>query len=151
MGCDNFSPEDRWGTFPGGSIGWVLSEESWMKANFLQLLKARASYGRAGQSITGAGRYPYQGTYASGAGYAFGTSQSIVNGVYESAAGNPNNKWEISDMVNVGLDFDFFQSKLYGSVDLFKEWRSNILVTRSTIPTILCVSAPRDSYGKAES
>lgn len=151
MGCDNFSPDDRWGTFPGGSIGWVLSEESWMKSNFISLLKARASYGRAGQSITGAGRYPYQGTYASGGGYSFGTSQSYINGVYESKAGNLNNKWEISDMVNVGLDFDFFQNRLYGSVDLFKEWRSNILVTRSTVPTILGVSAPQDSYGKAES
>ena len=38
MGCDNFSPDDRWGTFPGGSIGWVLSEESWMKSNFISLL-----------------------------------------------------------------------------------------------------------------
>ncbi len=150
MGCDNFSPDDRWGTFPGGSIGWVLSEESWMRSKNIELLKARASYGRAGQSYTGAGRYPYQGTYASGGGYSFGTSQSYINGVYESKAGNLNNKWEISDMVNVGLDFDFFQHKLYGAVDLFKEWRSNILVTRSTVPTILGVTAPQDSYGKAE-
>ncbi len=150
MGCDNYSPDDRWATFPGGSIGWVMSEESWLKSKNISLLKLRASYGRAGQSYTGAGRYPYQGTYASGGGYSFGTSQSYINGVYESKAGNLNSKWEISDMLNLGVDFDFFQNKLYGSVDVFKEWRSNILVTRSTVPIILGVTAPQDSYGKTE-
>ena len=150
MGSDNFMEGERYGTFPGGSVAWVLSEEPWLRSTNLNLLKARASYGRAGQAVTGAGRYPYQGTYASGGGYAFGTSQSTISGVYESKAGNPNNKWEISDMLNIGLDFDFFANKLYGSVDVFKEWRSNILVTRSTVPTILGVTAPQDSYGKAE-
>ncbi|MBN1183395.1 MAG: SusC/RagA family TonB-linked outer membrane protein, partial [Bacteroidales bacterium] len=151
MGCDNFAEGERFAMFPGGSLGWVVSEESWLKNANINLVKLRASYGRAGQSVTGAGRYPYQGTYASGTGYAFGTSQSTIDGVYESKAGNYNSKWEISDMVNVGLDFDFFNKKVYGSVDLFKEWRSNILVTRSTVPTILGVSAPQDSYGKVES
>ena len=50
MASDNFSPEERWGTFYGGSLGWVASEESWMKnLDFVNLLKLRASYGRAGR------------------------------------------------------------------------------------------------------
>lgn len=151
MGCDNFAENERFATFPGGSIGWVASEESWLKNKSINLLKFRASYGRAGQSITGAGRYPYQGTYATGGGYNFGTNQSYIEGAYESKAGNLNNKWEISDMLNVGVDFDFWNKKLYGSVDMFKEWRSNILVTRSTIPSLFGLSVPQDSYGKAES
>ncbi len=151
MGSDNFADGDRFGTFPGGSVGWVVSEEPWLKNIHLSLLKLRASYGRSGQAITGAGRYPYQGTYASGGGYSFGTSQSYVNGVYESKAGNYNSKWEVSDMFNAGVDFDLWNKKLYGSLDVFKEWRSNILVTRSSVPTILGVTAPQDSYGKAES
>ncbi len=151
MGCDNFAEGERFATFPGGSVGWVASEESWLKNKNISLLKLRASYGRAGQSITGAGRYPYQGTYATGGGYNFGTNQSYTEGTYESKAGNLNNKWEISDMLNVGLDFDFWNKQLYGSVDVFKEWRSNILVTRSTIPSLFGLSVPQDSYGKAES
>lgn len=151
MGCDNFDPDDRWGNFYGASVGWVASEESFIKNKNISLLKLRASYGRAGQSTTGAGRYPYQGTYAAGNGYGFGYSGSVINGFYESMAGNSNNKWEISDMVNIGLDFDFWHKKLYGAVDVFKEWRSNILVTRSTIPSIVGVSVAQDSYGKAES
>lgn len=151
MGNDNFAPGEQFATFPGASIGWLVSEESWLKNPNIDLLKLRASYGRAGQAVTGAGRYPYQGTYAAGGGYNFGTSQSGIAGVYESKAGNYNSKWEISDMANVGADFDFWHKKIYGSVDAFKEWRSNILVTRSTVPTLLGVSAPQDSYGKVES
>lgn len=150
MGSDNYAAGERFETFPGGSIGWVLSEEKWMKNSFVQLLKLRASYGRAGQAVTGAGRYPYQGTFTEGNGYNFGTSQSGTEGVYEATSGNRNIKWELSDMVNLGLDFDFWNKKLYGSFDVFKEWRSNILVSRSTIPDIYGITAPRDSYGKAE-
>ncbi|MGE0017913.1 MAG: TonB-dependent receptor, partial [Bacteroides sp.] len=87
----------------------------------------------------------------SGTGYSFGYSQSNIGGYYESKAGNSNNKWEISDMLNIGVDFDFWGKKLYGAVDVFKEWRSGILVTRSTIPSIIGVSVSSDSYGKAES
>jgi len=150
MGCDNFSPEDRWGTFWGTSLGWVASEESWLKNKNLSLLKLRASYGRTGQSNTGAARYPYQSAYSSGTGYSFGTSSSNISGIVESLAGSLNNKWELSDMLNIGLDFDVWKKKLYGSVDAFKEWRSNILVNRSTIPSLVGVTVAQDSYGKVE-
>ena len=53
-------------------------------------------------------------------------------------------------MLNIGLDWDFWNKKLYGSLDIFKEWRSNILVERSTIPNTLGVAVAKDSYGKAE-
>lgn len=151
MGCDNFDQSERFATFPGISAGWVLSEESWLKNKNINLLKLRASYGRAGQSNIGAGRYPYQSTFSEGGNYSFGTSQTEWKGAYESTTGNKNIKWELSDMVNVGVDFDIWDKKLYGSVDAFKEWRSNILVTRSTVPSLYGATVPRDSYGKAES
>lgn len=150
MGSDNYAPGERFGTFYGGSAGWLLSEEAWLKSSFVQLLKLRASYGRAGQSTTGTNRYPYQGTYVEGSGYSFGTSQSSTQGAYEATSGNRNIKWELSDMVNFGIDFDLWNKKLYGSVDIFKEWRSNILVNRSTIPSLYGMAIPKDSYGKAE-
>lgn len=151
MGSDNFAPENRWGTFWGTSVGWVASEEAWLKNKNINLLKLRASYGTSGQSSTGANRYPYQNTYSSGTGYSFGTSSSSIGGIYESLAGSYNNRWEHSEMLNLGLDFDFWNKKLYGSVDAFKEWRSNILVDRSTIPSLVGVSVAQDSYGKVES
>lgn len=152
MGSDNFREDSRWGTFYGGSLGWVASEEPWLRNNkHIDLLKLRASYGRAGQSTTGAGRYPYQNTYGASTGYGFGyNAGAYVNGFAETMAGNANNIWEISDMLNIGLDFDFWNKKLYGTVDVFKEWRSNILVTRSSVPGLLGISVAQDSYGKAE-
>lgn len=151
MGCDNFASDERFAVFPGISAGWALSEESWMKNSSFNLLKLRASYGRAGQANIGVDRYPFQGTYMEGNGYNFGTSQTSWQGAYESATGNKNIKWEISGMANVGLDWDAANKKFYGSVDVFKEWRSNILVARSTIPEgLFGASVPQDSYGKVE-
>lgn len=160
MGSDNYAKGEQFATFPGGSVGWVLSEEPWLKNKNINLLKLRASYGRAGMAVSSylpnrggtstSYRYPYQGTYATGSGYNFGTNQTYVEGTYEATAGNNNIKWELSDMLNLGVDFDFWNKKLYGSIDVFKEWRSNILVDRSTIPTVFGMTAPQDSYGKAE-
>ena len=150
MGSDNYAPDDRYAFFPGVSVGWIASEESFLNNKNLNLLKFRASLGRSGQAETGVRRYPYQGEYTQGGGYNFGTSQSYLQGVYESAAGNNNIKWELSDMLNLGVDFDLWNKKLYGQIDVFKEWRSNILVSRSTIPDMYGMTVPQDSYGKAE-
>jgi len=151
MGSDNFDADNRWDTFGGISVGWVASEEPFIKnLKVFDLLKLRASWGKAGQASTGAPRYPYQSTFATGAGYNFGTSQSYTEGSYEATAGNINNIWEVSKMWNLGIDFDLFHKKLYGQFDVFKEYRSQILVDRSTIPTLFGLTAPQDSYGKVE-
>lgn len=86
MGFDDYAPEERWGTFYGASLGWVASEESWLKNKNIDLLKLRASYGRAGQSSTGvvSDRYKYQSTYGDGTDYSFGTSSSTIQGITES-------------------------------------------------------------------
>jgi TonB-linked SusC/RagA family outer membrane protein len=155
MGNDNYAPEDRWDTFWGVGAGWILSNEPFMKrAKGIDLLKLRASYGKSGQSETtsaATGRYPYQSTFGSGTGYGFGTNATWVNGMAETLAGNTNNKWEISKMVNVGADFSFAKGRLYGSFDWFKEWRSQILINRNTIPTGIGIAVAQDSYGKVES
>ena len=170
MGNDNYAKEDRWDTFYGVGLGWILSNEKFFKADWLNLAKIRASYGRTGQSeTTGAdtGRYPYQSTFGSATGYSFGTNATGVGGMaetlagntnnkweisrMETLAGNTNNKWEISRMVNVGADWRLWNGKLYGSFDYFKEWRSDILINRNTIPTGIGIAVAKDSYGKVES
>ena len=150
MASDNYAPEDRWGNFYGASLGWVASEEAWLKNKNISLLKLRASFGHVGQSSTGSNRYPYQSTFGTSTGYSFGTSNTGVGGIAETLSGNHNNKWELSDMLNVGVDFDFWHKRLYGSFDAFKEWRSNILVTRSNTPSLLGIGVAQDAYGKAE-
>ena len=151
MGNDNFDPENRWGTFWGVSGAWNISNEKFLANPNIDQLKVRLSYGKTGQSDTGAGRYPYQSIYTQNNGYGFGFNNTWVPGYMESVAGNPNSRWEISKMVNVGLDWDFWHRRLYGSFDFFKEWRSDILVSRTTIPDILGITYAKDSYGKVES
>ena len=154
MGNDNYAPEERWDTFWGIGAGWILSNEKFLKADWLNFWKIRASYGKTGQSETtsaATGRYPYQSTFGSGTGYAFGTNATWVDGMAETLAGNTNNKWEISKMVNLGMDWRLWNGKLYGSIDYFKEWRSQILINRNTIPTGIGISVAQDSYGKVES
>ncbi len=154
MGNDNYAPEDRWDTFYGVGLGWILSNEKCLKTDWLDFWKIRASYGKTGQSETtsaATGRYPYQSTFGSGTGYAFGTNATWVDGMAETLAGNTNNKWEISRMVNAGMDWRLWGGKLYGSFDYFKEWRSNILINRNTIPAGIGISVAQDSYGKVES
>ncbi len=154
MGNDNYHPDERWDTFWGIGAGWILSNEKFLKADWLNLAKIRISYGKTGQSETtsaATGRYPYQSTYGSANGYSFGTNATGVGGMAETLAGNTNNKWEISKMVNLGADWRLWNGKLYGSFDYFKEWRSNILIDRNTIPTGIGIAVAQDSYGKVES
>lgn len=151
MGNDNFDPDNRWGTFWGVGAGWLINNEKFLQNENINLLKLRASYGKTGMSDTGAGRYPFQSTFAQNNGYSFGTNATWVPGYREEVAGNPNSKWEISKMVNLGLDWGFFNNRLYGNVDFWKEWRSDILVERSTNPDILGITFAKDSYGKVES
>lgn len=151
MGNDNFDPSNRWGTFWSAGAGWVISSEPWMPKTNINLIKIRGSYGTSGMSDTGAGRYPYQSTYVSGTGYSFGFNATNIDGYREEKAGNPNSKWEVSKMANIGLDWGFFNNRIYGSADIWKEWRSNMLVSRSTIPAMIGITYAQDSYGKVES
>ncbi len=150
QGNDNFAKGSRWEFFPSVSAGWLVSNEGFMQNTKFDLLKLRASLGRAGMSNIGVGRYPYQTSFSTGSGYNFGTSQSYLQGVYEAATGNGSIQWEISDMVNIGADFDWKKGMIYGAIDVFKEWRSNILVTPSTVPELYGGTVPLDSKGKTE-
>jgi len=151
MGSDNFDPNNRWGTFWGVGGAWIASQESFLRYDWLDLLKIRASYGTTGMNDTGAPRYPYQSIFEQNNGYMFGTTNVWVPGYKEARAGSSNSRWEVSKMVNLGLDWDIAGKKFYGNFDIFKEWRSDILVNRSTIPSMLGISFAQDSYGKVES
>ena len=166
MGNDNYEKGKRFGLFPATTVGYVLSEEPFLKnTNIVDLLKVRVSYGRTGQNNIDPGsnsadgiptytnfRYPYQATFGAGqtgyTTYQLGTAQSNFTVLRESAAGS-NVTWELSDMLNAGVDFDLFKGKMYGSFDAFKEWRSQILVI-ANIPSVFGLSLPYDSRGKVE-
>jgi len=120
-GNDNFPKDKRWGTFYSGSIGWVVSEENFLKgideAIKLDFLKFRFSYGETGLD-NGVGRFEYLPGYTL-TERAYVVDGKIVPGFSEGNLVSPDITWYMRKSFNTGTDFAFFDSKLSGSVDYF--------------------------------
>ncbi len=141
-GSSRFAPAKQWGFFPGGSLGWRMSEESFIKDNlaFIQNLKLRGSYGVLGddsaleyQWVTG---YDYPiavgnnrfGNDGFPVGYMFGGE--MINALGFRVADNPNITWFTSKTANIGLDADMFKGLFGFSLDLFQRNRDGLLADR---------------------
>ena len=127
-GSENFAPGKRNGFFPAGSIGWVISEEPFMKkASWIDFLKVRASYGLVGSDNVSS-RFPYLAFYGGGSGYHFGNNFGTeVGGTSEGNLANENLTWEKARKLNVGIDFTTLNQRLALTVDAFYEYRFDII------------------------
>lgn len=127
-GSENFAPGKRYGFFPAGSIGWVISEEPFMKkASWIDFLKVRASYGLVGSDNVSS-RFPYLAFYGGGSGYHFGNNFGTeVGGTSEGNLANENLTWEKARKLNVGIDFTTLNQRLALTVDAFYEYRFDII------------------------
>lgn len=133
-GSSNFGPDNRYGTFPGVSAGWNISEEKFFKDGAINKvvnsLKLRASYAQLGnQSIP---PYTYAGQIESGVNYLFGSDQSLANGAIQRRFSNPDVKWETSISNNIGLDLAMFQNKLTFTADIYKNDKKDMLLPQQT-------------------
>ena len=110
-GISSLPKANRYGLFPGASIGWTISKESFMSGlTFISDLKARASYAEVGN--VNIGNYPYLGLY-SNAKYA------DYNGIAFSQMGNDQLKWETSKKTDIGLDAAFVDNRYKLTFDYF--------------------------------
>ena len=127
-GSENFAPGKRYGFFPAGSIGWVVSEEEFMKkASWIDFLKVRASYGLVGSDNVSS-RLPYLAFYGGGSGYDFGNNFGTnVGGTSEGNLANANLTWEKARKLNVGIDFTTLNQRLALTIDAFYEYRFDII------------------------
>lgn len=122
-GSSRFSKGQRWGWFPSASIGWRVSEESFMQdVTFVQDLKIRGSYGRLGNDAIG--DYPYQSNYILRS-YPFGGILNPSTGL--QIYPNSGLTWETTDIANIGLDFTLFQ-RLNVTFDVFDKQTNDILL-----------------------
>ena len=150
-GSENFAPgKTRYGLFPSASLGWVISEEKWMKkAQWIDFLKLRASVGKVGNDLTSSARFMYMdGVWTDAGVYYFGTGKS--DGVPRYELGTPGNKgvtWETALKTNVGLDFDLLNYRLHFSGDIFYEHRTGILIAPRSLPSIIATSLPNMNLG----
>lgn len=131
-GSSRFGSNNRWGTFPSLALGWVLSEENFLKdSEWVNELKLRASYGFTGNFNIG--NYSYMSN--------IGTRDYVFNGTLASGRvmntlGNPNLGWEKMRELNVGFDFALLDNRLLLSADFYN---------RNTQDLLLNVEIPQSS------
>ena len=129
-GSSRFAPQCRWGFFPSASLGWVLSEEKWLReVRPISYMKLRASVGSLGNERIG--NYPYQAIL------------SFNNAVMYDASGNAttskltayqldyvinNITWETTYTYDIGLDFAFLDNRLSLSGDYYYKRTLNMLL-----------------------
>jgi len=124
-GSSRLDPHNQYGNFYGGSIGWRIDQEAFMKdIKPITLLKLRAGIGQLGNQEIG--NYSYA-TLVSGAGfYPFNGVSNQGNAI--NTLGNPNVRWETSTQTDIGLDLGLFDSHLQFSTDYFIKNTSGMLL-----------------------
>lgn len=155
-GSENFAPDKRFGTFPAGSLGWIMTEEDFFPKNdFVTYLKLRASVGLVGNDNISSNRFLYlpdpysvndisdiNSMYKDTNGYIFGLTNTVYQaGASEIRLANRNVTWETALKQNYGIDAYFFNDRLKMTIDYFREKRRDILIKRETIPSLVAISS----------
>jgi TonB-linked SusC/RagA family outer membrane protein len=142
----NFAKSNQTGTFPGGSVGWRLSNEEFFKSasglNFISDLKLRASYAQVGNSnlqLAGvAAPFIAFPLYAP-------VQYGLQNGLGYSQAGNPNLKWETSKKFDYGLNVGLWDNRITVIADYYLN-KVDGLILNSPVPP--SVGIPGNSVAK---
>ena len=125
-GFSGFGANKKTATFPSLSLGWVISEESFLEnLTVVDFLKLRMSVGENGNQ--GIGRYSSfskMGTTS----YIYGSTTAI--GIYPNSLGNADLGWESTLSYNLGIDFGVLDSRISGTIDVYKSTTSDVLVNR---------------------
>jgi TonB-linked SusC/RagA family outer membrane protein len=152
--------EHNWGYFPSVSIGWIFSNEDFMKdvtGGVFTFGKLRASYGVNG-SISNLGNYMYAATLRTGqfdtstntANMAYYINGELYQGTYpNSFLANPKLRWERSTQRDLGLDLRFFNDRLSATVDYYYKLTDGLLV-QSVAPLITGTSSVYQNLGEVE-
>lgn len=163
-GSENFAPDRRYGTFPAGSFGWVMSEEKFFHPlkSIVSFLKFRASFGLVGNEDIGGARFMYMSdpyvvnngsafNRNDGYGYGFGiNSSSTSKGAYEGSRNNPAVTWETAFKQNYGMDVNFFDDRLKASAEYFREHRKDLLWQDGTLPVLIGFTPPYSNVGEVK-
>ena len=149
-GSENFEPGKQFGLFPAIALGWIPTQYEFMQnhAGWLNFLKIRASYGEVGNDQIGGGRrFPYLTLINFGGGSRWGS-----NGLTEKQIGANNLHWEVAKKYNLGIDFQFLNDKIGGTVDIFRDTRDNIFQERKMMPSeVGVVTNPYTNVGRMRS
>lgn len=128
-GLSKLPDANRWGTFPGVSAGWTVSNENFMQSmkSTISDLKFRASYAKVGN--TDIGNYPFMSLYGN-TRYGNNTGLSLVQG------GNSDLRWETSIKYDYGVDLGLFNNRITLNADYFINDQNDIILDRPTDPLV---------------
>lgn len=148
-GSSVLAKDHQWGVFPSVALAWRMNEENFLK-NVEQLsnLKLRLSYGISGNSAVSA--YQTQGglgktMYA----YLINNTENGAYGYYPALTPNYNLGWEKTATANIGIDFGFFNNRISGSLDIYQQKTSDLLMQKK-VPSSTGYSLAWDNVGKTE-
>lgn len=123
-GSSRFGVNNRWGTFPSASAGWVLSDENFMKSiPTVSFAKLRASYGIIGNNNIG--NYTHYALVNNTVNAAFGNS--VATGAVVTSLANPNLGWETTHQLDLGLDLGLLNDRIQFTYDFFTKRTTNLL------------------------
>lgn len=145
-GYSAFAPGYKFGNFPGASVAWVLTEESFLQpvSQVLNYLKLRASYGQNGNQAINA----YSTIANVGTGNTVFGSTTIPY-TYPSTMSNSTLSWETTKALNFGMDFTILNSRLSGTFDYYTGSTTNQLLNRA-LPIFTGYNSVRTNIGEVE-
>ncbi len=152
-GSEKFAKKNRFAFFNSGAVGYMISEEKFFTPlkKYIDMLKFRYSYGQVGDDNVPA-RWLYVTQWAYGGNMSNGLydDKSPYTWYKESSVGNPDVHWEKAVKQNFGIDYSFLGGLLAGSVELFHENRSDILISGNdrAMPSYYGTTAPTFNYGR---
>lgn len=146
-GSMNFSDDNRWGFFPAGSVGWVISEEPFFAGSKkIDHLKLRFSAGLTGNDNVGG--WQWQESYKEGNPAYFGTSPSKAVGITYGSVVNPNLTWEKALTYNAGADISFLKHWSSSAEYWFKKSYDILGARTEAVPTTFSRTMPDENYGQ---
>lgn len=147
-----FDRSNKFGFFPGISLGYVISEEDFFKKKlpFISFAKVRASWGQTGNDLIDP--YQYLASYTfNDLMYLTNNGATMNQALKEGVAPNQNVTWETATQKNIGLDLQFLNGDLAFTIDYFHNKRSDILWKRNaSVPGTSGLVLPDENLGKVQ-
>ncbi|GAB3538948.1 TonB-dependent receptor [Spirosoma fluminis] len=123
-GSSRFGANNRWGTFPSASVGWVISDEEFLKPiQQVSFAKIRASYGVIGNNNIG--NYTSYALVNNTTNAVFGGN--VATGAVVTSLANPNLGWETTKQFDLGLDLGLFNDRIQFIYDFYTKRTTNLL------------------------
>ena len=135
-GSSRFGPNQRYGWFYSGSLGWNIARENFMENSAFSTLKLRGSYGLSGNDNIP--NYAYSAVLTSNFGYPI--NDRLAPGTTANGLANPDLKWEQTKQLNIGLDVGLFKDKITGAIEYYVNNSDNLLLN-VPLPTSLGVNS----------